>query len=182
MSADSQFIFVRHGQSQANADNVVNSGEAPLTQQGIEQAGETAENLRDLGIEVIICSPLRRARQTAEIIATHLGFERSSIRIVDELRERSFGQLEGMPLDRDPLGYYSEDDDSLGFEPRSLLYERMSHCLEKLVPEVRTQKVLVVGHSISGFFLLQAAAKKASVEEFDVPPKMKNASIIKVTI
>lgn len=181
MVADNQFIFVRHGQSQANADGVVNGDDSPLSRKGIGQAEETAKNLQGLGIELIVCSPLQRAKQTAEIIATTIGTAIPDIRVVNELRERGFGQLEGRPMDRDPLNYYLDDDELLGFEPRTLLYDRMNDCLGILSSQTKGRMTLVVGHSISGFFLLQAAAKKLSVDDFDAPPSMKNAAIVKVT-
>lgn len=176
-----EFIFVRHGQSQANADDVVNDGNSPLTALGVKQAKETAQALHGLGIEAIACSPLRRARQTAEIIANELGFHRVHITVISELRERGLGLLEGKPLDRKPVLYYSEEDDTLRFETRTALFERMKICLETLRSIATKQKTLVVGHSISGFYLLQIAAKKSSPHSFGEPPKMNNASFMKVT-
>lgn len=182
MPKPTDFIFVRHGQSQANANGVVNDGDSPLTALGVEQAKETARALRSLRFEAIVCSPLLRARQTAEIIANELGFHRVHITVISELRERGLGLLEGKPLDRKPVLYYSDEDDALGFESRAALYERMELCLEILRPIATKQETLVVGHSISGFYLLQIAAKKSSPESFGDPPRMNNASFIKVTI
>src|SRR5882757_8965527 len=91
------FIFVRHGQSQANADGIIADGHSPLTQTGIEQAQKTGLEIKNFGITAIVCSPYLRARQTAEMIASELGIGFSHIEIIEELRERGLGDCEGKP-------------------------------------------------------------------------------------
>lgn len=182
MSKPTDFIFVRHGQSQANANRVMNSPDSSLTDLGIEQAKQTAAALYGHAITTIAHSPFRRAKQTAEIIAHELNIDEPRIHVIDDLRERDFGELESQPLDREPLLYYSDDDDILRFEPRTALFDRMAVCLENLKQIADKERVLVVGHSISGFYLAQIASRKPSPESFDIPPRMPNASFIKITI
>ncbi len=63
-----KIIFVRHGQSDANVGLVSSSAREahPLTELGQKQAKETAKKLTDHDIDVVYCSPILRARQTAE--------------------------------------------------------------------------------------------------------------------
>jgi broad specificity phosphatase PhoE len=65
-------IFVRHGETHANTKGVFYTGgngpTALLTQRGRQQAQKLTEDLKNESIEQIICSPLKRTRQTAETI------------------------------------------------------------------------------------------------------------------
>jgi len=80
-----KFYFVRHGQSEANAARLIADSTPKLTKLGREQAIETANSLKDIKITKILTSPLIRARQTAEIIASELGLHVGDIEVVDEL-------------------------------------------------------------------------------------------------
>ncbi len=66
--------FVRHGQSEANVIKVFsNRGwKHPLTDLGRQQAQSLAEKLAGQGIIAIYTSPIRRAVESAEILASRL--------------------------------------------------------------------------------------------------------------
>jgi uncharacterized phosphatase len=175
------FIFVRHGQSKANAEKVIANAHSPLTEAGKEQARKTGSEVRDRGITLIVCSPYLRAQQTAEVIAGQLGIDLAHIQLMDDLRERGLGVLEGNPKTHDGLWYFT-DETSKGIELRQALFDRMRGCLDKLKELSKNEHVLVAGHSISGFYLLQAAAGKAAIEECDSPALMSNADFIEVKL
>lgn len=175
------FIFVRHGQSEANANGIIADAHPPLTEEGIEQARRTAHEIRGLGITKVVCSPYLRAQQTAETIAGELGIELKDIEILEDLKERGLGVLEAKPREHEGIWYFS-DDESEGIERRADLYERMKRCLDQLAERAEGEKLLVVGHSVSGFYLLQAAAGKNSVDNFDALEMMKNADYIEVSV
>jgi broad specificity phosphatase PhoE len=91
---------VRHGESQWNARGII-QGQTPhpgLTAAGRRQSAEAARRLGSLlapDVPVLVSSSdLRRAAQTAEIVATSLGAE---IRFDRRLRERALGRFEGGP-------------------------------------------------------------------------------------
>jgi len=91
------WVFVRHGQSEANRDGwFAGQVDARLTPLGIEQAREAKAQLADLTFARAVCSDLSRARDTAEIIV-----EGSGLTLVqsDQLRERSVGQWEHRTID-----------------------------------------------------------------------------------
>lgn len=177
----SSFIFVRHGQSQANADSVIADAHSPLTEAGIEQARKTANEVRDFKITHIACSPYIRAQQTAETIAGELGIDIAHIKIIDELQERGLGVLEDKPKQQDGLWYFT-DDSSEGIEPSQKLLERMQHCLSTIRQLSQDNNLLVVGHAIAGFYLLQVAAGKSSVKDFEPASKMSNADYLEVDL
>ena len=87
--------FVRHGQTAANRHHRISGRvDLPLTELGAQQAASCRETLMRLNINAIYCSPLLRARQTAEI-ATE-GLPNCPEIIYDErLLERDFGRVDG---------------------------------------------------------------------------------------
>ncbi len=70
----STWIFVRHGESEANLlHEFSNHGtKHGLTELGMQQATHLSEKLAAYPIKAIYCSPLLRARQTANIIGNQL--------------------------------------------------------------------------------------------------------------
>ena len=88
------FYFVRHGETGWNIENkICGATDIELTRLGHEQAEEAAQRIVQSGIrfDEILCSPLIRARQTAEPIARATG---KTIRIEPRLREQNFGRFE----------------------------------------------------------------------------------------
>lgn len=69
-------------------------GDPPLSARGVIQAQRTGRSLKGAGITGLYSSPLRRARETAELVAADLGLE---IRLDDRLRERMNWGLSPVP-------------------------------------------------------------------------------------
>lgn len=92
-------IYVmRHGQSVVNVERALPCRrlEGDLTELGREQAAKAAGWLAHKSITQIRCSPVHRARQTAEIVGEALGL----VPVVDEdLREADCGDVENMPFE-----------------------------------------------------------------------------------
>ena len=85
---------VRHGETEWNAINkVLGRTDIPLNDRGIEQAEEIARSLKDIKIDVFLCSPLSRARQTADAISGETGMP---YKTDDRLIEHDFGVFEGV--------------------------------------------------------------------------------------
>ena len=85
----------RHGQTNWNkADKICGITDVELTDKGREQAKELAEKCAERGdIDIIICSPLKRARDTAQAVADKIHKEI----IIDEgLTEWNYGSYEGL--------------------------------------------------------------------------------------
>jgi broad specificity phosphatase PhoE len=92
-----RIIFVRHGESLHNKNNVLQGRlDTPLSEAGIAQARAVARRLSKEKINAIYSSPLKRARSTAEEIARrHPGLK---LRISPEIVEQDFGTLEGSTM------------------------------------------------------------------------------------
>jgi probable phosphoglycerate mutase len=87
------FWFLRHGETDWNKLNRTQGRtDVPLNENGIAQAHAAAERLRGRGIRAVACSPLQRARRTADIVAGILGAE---VEVHQDLQEANFGAHEG---------------------------------------------------------------------------------------
>lgn len=94
--------FVRHGESEANQRRIFcgQKEDSILTEKGREQAKTTAQEIKieNLKIDKIISSPLKRAKETAEIIAKEIGFDISKISFDNRVIEYDMGSLTGTPI------------------------------------------------------------------------------------
>ena len=171
--------FARHGQSQANANNIVSPTDTPLTQLGIQQAKELAVKIKNKHIHTIICSPLARAQNTASILADALSIPSNRIFTVDELQERHLGRLTGQPR-LEPNAFYYNTNDSYGMEPRQALIDRMIKAWARVndIAANCNHDILVIGHCISGFYLGQVIRGHVRFEDFDEPQHLDNASFV----
>lgn len=69
-----RLILIRHGETDWNVEGrYQGQADPPLNARGLAQARELAEALRGVTLDVLYSSPLRRALQTAQILATGLG-------------------------------------------------------------------------------------------------------------
>jgi len=90
-------VLVRHGETDWNRDRRFQGrADQPLNETGRAQAEELAEILHDEPVSVLYTSPLRRASETAEILAERLGLE---ARPLDALLEIDVGTWEGLTID-----------------------------------------------------------------------------------
>jgi broad specificity phosphatase PhoE len=87
--------YIRHGENPANLTGELSCRniDYPLTERGLAQARELAERLAAAPLPAAIyASPLRRAAQTARIIAARLDLP---VATLEGLRELDVGDLEG---------------------------------------------------------------------------------------
>ena len=88
-------LLLRHGQTPLSAERrFAGRSDIPLTDVGQRQAAAAAARLAERGgIDVIVTSPLRRTRRTAEAVAETTG---APVVVEDDLVETDFGKWEGM--------------------------------------------------------------------------------------
>jgi broad specificity phosphatase PhoE len=88
-----RLYFVRHGESEANTQQVISNRESPfgLTSRGQKQANALAEKLKDIPITAIYSSPVLRARETAKMVSQTFHIQ---VQITEALREYDCGILE----------------------------------------------------------------------------------------
>ena len=150
--------MTRHGESEYNVTGrYCGITDIPLHERGFAQAQELAKSLQEQGMafDVVISSPLLRARQTADAICEALGMEY----VVDErFRERDFGVYEGVSRDevKDlfPEMYARQctntlDDAPDGGETIRQVYQRVDEGLDQLRQIYQGKAVLLVCHGMT---------------------------------
>ena len=142
-----EILLVRHGQTEWNLlKKVQGKADVELNEQGIKQAEETRNYLKNEKIDLILCSPLKRAMQTAEIIKQ----ERNIKMIIDErISERDFGEFEGMPnTDFDFNAFWSYKQNLKYDKAENIqdFFERVYDFLESIKNEYTGKRVLIVAH------------------------------------
>jgi probable phosphoglycerate mutase len=91
-----EFIFIRHGETDWNRQQRFQGQiDVPLNEAGHLQAARLAERLAAERADVLVCSDLLRARQTAEPLADAWAMEAAADA---GLREQSFGVLDGLDV------------------------------------------------------------------------------------
>lgn len=146
--------IMRHGKTSWNEQyKLQGRTDVPLNELGISQAKKSGEESRNINFDICFCSPLIRARVTAE---TFLEGRDVPIVIDDRLSEMCFGEYEGTSriYQHPELNVYKFFKDTAnyvadkGAESMDELYARTGEFLkEKVFPLLYENKdVLIVGH------------------------------------
>jgi broad specificity phosphatase PhoE len=163
--------LLRHGQTDWNIDlRLQGTTDIAMNQVGIEQVQNAAKHL-DGGWDLILSSPLSRARQTAEIVAERIGIE--SVVIEPLLLERAFGIGEGLTY-AEWGEKFAKLDDIPGAESRSSVEMRARELLSHIEQNYAGAKVLAVSHGALIRFVLSEVTAGA------IPPageRLQNASL-----
>ena len=86
-------LLLRHGQTELSVQKRFSgTGDQPLTEHGRLQASAAAARLAASGATAVVSSPVRRARETADLVAAALGVD---VATEPGLRETDFGDWEG---------------------------------------------------------------------------------------
>jgi broad specificity phosphatase PhoE len=136
--------FLRHGQTDWNIDfRLQGISDIPLNEKGRSQAHTAIPKLASLEWDVVVCSPLSRALETAQIVSRGLMLEDPIIH--NELLERSFGEAEGLTYEvwRD---HFQSGERAAGAESLAALEQRARHCLSFLAELYPGKRVLAVSH------------------------------------
>jgi len=147
-----ELLLARHGQTDLNIDERWQGRlDLPLNATGRAQAEALAQAL-PAGIEVIVASPQRRARQTAEAVAAARGLD---IEFDAAFRERDFGVFEGLTAEeareQHPALWaanaaYRWDLCPPGAEATQAVVDRVGAGLAALVRRHAGRRVLLVSH------------------------------------
>jgi uncharacterized phosphatase len=163
--------LLRHGQTDWNIDlRLQGTTDIPMNQVGIAQVQAAAAQLtRDW--DVLLSSPLGRARQTAELVAEQIGIKQIAIEPL--LLERAFGIGEGLTY-AEWGEKFAKLDDIPGAESRSSVEARARELLSHIEQNYAGAKVLAVSHGALIRFVLSEVTAGA------IPPageRLQNASL-----
>jgi probable phosphoglycerate mutase len=144
--------LLRHGQTEHTPERRFSGrNELPLSLTGRAEAEAAAVRAAGLGIEVIVASPLRRTRETAEIVAAALGLP---VTFDKDLVELDFGDVEGLTFDeareKHPLAARRFMSDitvaAPGGESIVDVGTRVSRARRRILSDHAGRTVLVVSH------------------------------------
>lgn len=178
-----RLFFVRHGEAQANITGLFAGHiDSPLTENGIQQAIKTGKEIQQTlpKIELIVCSPLSRAYETAKLIATEVGYPVEKIQKNELFVERTFGVLEGMPTTPYQAdGKYQEIDAVEGSETIQDLQVRAVKAFE-YVNKLNADNILIVSHGAFGRALRRVTKNQPHTDEYLAYVQIPNAAIVEL--
>lgn len=142
-----ELYVIRHGQTDWNFKNKIQGKQdTELNDIGIHQARKAKEEFNKYNFDLIICSPLKRCKLTAEIINKDKNVE---IIYDNALLERGLGDFEGLDtdIDEDSIYNYKLNLKNNNIEPVVQLCERVFNLLNYINKNLNNKKILLVTHS-----------------------------------
>jgi broad specificity phosphatase PhoE len=145
-------VLLRHGQTRMSVEKrYAGTSDVPLTEAGAGQAVAVANRLAPAGLDVIVASPLLRARQTAAAVASLNG---ADVLVDDGFRETDFGAWEGLTFAEVRASWPDEmaawlADPSVGppgGESFAMVRDRVSAALDRVLSSYMERRVLIVSH------------------------------------
>lgn len=174
-----KLYLLRHGQTEFNVKKLVQGRcDSPLTDLGRKQAGMAAAWLKGHGVvpDKVVSSPLDRAMDTAQLVATELLGADADVEPCEGIIERCYGTFEEGPHDALPTDVWDPGEDLIlfGGEGSQALQERMVDTLTNIMGADGIETLLAVSHgSASRQFI-----KAATPEGFELPAKLPNCAIM----
>lgn len=158
-------IIVRHGQSNYNAQKLIQgrNNESVLTEKGHQDAQTVGNSLSSLPIDAMYCSPLQRAKATAEIIHSCLS-SRPSLSVTNQLMEIDLplwekqNKLEVAEIFKTEYKFWKEhphkfkmilstSDIKKEHFPVLSLYQQAKNFWQEIIPQHEKKTLLVVAHN-----------------------------------
>lgn len=155
-----KIYFVRHGQTQWNKEGKFQgSKDSPLTEEGIFQGEKLKEKFikENFIFNKVYSSPLGRATSTAKIITNN----KCEIELIDDLKEISVGDMEGVPFSEFiryfPKEYKDFFENPCEYNPKAINGETFQSLMKRVEKGLRYivknnncgDKILVVAHGIT---------------------------------
>lgn len=174
-----KLYLLRHGQTEFNVKKLVQGRcDSPLTDLGRKQAGMAAAWLKghDVVPDKVVSSPLGRAMDTAQLVATELLGPDAAVEPYEGIIERCYGTFEEGPHDALPTDVWDPGEDLVPFggEGSKALQERMVATLTNLMGAEGIETLLAVSHGSASRQFIRAAAP----DGFELPAKLPNCAIM----
>lgn len=163
---------VRHGETVWNLENKVQGiTDIPLTEKGKNEAEKLQNLVKSLNIDVVISSPLIRAKETAKILID----SKLPINIDDRIKERDWGFNEGVDIDL--VDKWDCWDVILNTKVQNIeciqdFMYRVSSFIEDIKIKYKDKNVLVVTHSAVSrviHYLLETIPEDSNLSRISIP-------------
>lgn len=151
-----EFVYVRHGETDANRDGILQGGgvNLPLNSVGIAQAKAAAQYLREEKFDAAFASELLRAAETAQIIVEE-NIHQFPLELVPQLREWSCGEMDGKSF-KEIYQRFPKEAKSFAFEQIEVqmpngeagldFQARVSNFLVETARNYAGKRILLVAH------------------------------------
>lgn len=141
-----KLYIVRHGKTDWNELGLIQGRtDIELNEEGIKSAEELSKIINLDNIDICLCSPLKRAKKTAEIIVKN----KKKIIYDELLTERKFGDYEGVKITQalaEKQWDYNNLDTTNNLESLKDLLLRAEAFLNKIKKEYPDKSILIVSH------------------------------------
>jgi len=151
--SSNNYFLARHGESDHNVNNFLsadNTVVSNLTEKGREQIKSVGQKLKSQKIDVIFASPLIRTKDTAEIIADEIGFDKNNIIIDGRITETQTGELNGQSVE-EYRKLFKQISDRFKIAPKggetlSELRKRIGDFIYDVNNKYKNKNILIVTH------------------------------------
>lgn len=144
-----KILIIRHGQTDWNIQGKIQGRtDIELNQTGINQAKEASKLMEKEKIDVVISSPMKRTKQTTEII-----MQGRNVPVIydDRIMERAFGIFEGKFVEEyndelNGIWDYKLNKDVENGENIGQLIDRVYNFLDEIKEKYKDKNILIVTH------------------------------------
>ncbi len=137
---------IRHGETNMGKNKMIATEDEDLNDNGITQAINISNELNELNINFIYCSPIKRAMHTLNLFNLNNNIP---VIVEDRLKERNMGLYEKASfedLDWEVFWGYNSDLKYSELESMKSVYERVSEFLDELKLKEYNNNILLVVH------------------------------------
>jgi len=158
-----KICMMRHGEAMDDIEDCYGGiADFELSDGGRKQAKKLAEDLAKHELQVIYTSPLKRAKETADILCSQLALDAPSV--IQAIHERnSYGMLSGLNKDKAKIVFASilaglkekpgySKEPIPGYEPWDDFVVRIRSGFETIIIDATAKKLSVIGIVIHGKF------------------------------
>jgi alpha-ribazole phosphatase len=173
-----QIHFIRHGQTECHASQLINSHQTPLSNLGKKQIHTTGKQIKDIKYTKFFSSPMKRALQTADILS---GYIKKVPLVLEMFRERENGSFEGLPGKTWKTITLTQTTGPPGGESFEDVTARVKESLEFLKSLGKEDKIIIASH---GIFMdcTYCYIKKIDLVQFRKENFVKYGGILDITI
>lgn len=181
--------LIRHGENPANLTKEFSYKlvDYSLNSKGRLQAEQTAHFFSDKHIDEIYSSPLKRAKETADIIAARLHLP---VTVMEQFREINIGDLEGRPPTKENWAIHNSviadwfrghgEASFPGGENFLTALERARDGVRQIIDGKDNQHVIVTGHG--GIFTIAVIGICQNLDTMEWRTENRNCSITEITV
>ncbi len=155
VSNGNNFVLMRHGESESNVKDIINSidlNKFSLTEKGVGEVQKSAEELKEKGVTIIYASDFKRTKQTAELVAETIGFDKTKIIYDERLREVNAGEFEGGTW-TERFAYFKNNEERMtkrtpNGESVADVKKRVAEFLYEIDAKHKNEDILIITHGL----------------------------------